>query len=181
MNNKHVWTLVIVLILCIMFFANRKVRLIILVKEQLKVFRNDRLNRFSPWDYACFLLFPIVIAVIYVLKLELIINNNLAELLTTVFSIVFTVLFGFSAIMISKMDSKNELEKQVAKETFVSIVSSTILSLMAAILSIFLTQVKNTTCLKLMSVAVLTISLVTIMLLLLITKRTFYLYINNGK
>ena len=83
--------------------------------------------------------------------------------------------------MVSKIDSQNQIEKQVAEETFVSIVSSTVLSLIAAVLSIILTQIKNVLCLQIISAELVTISLVIIMLLLLITKRTFYLYVNNKK
>lgn len=180
MQNKD-WITVICVLLCCMLFGNRKVRLFALIKEQLKVFRNDKKKRISPWDYVCFLLFPVVISLVFVFKLDLTISSNLAELLTTVFSIVFTVLFGFAAIMVSKIDSQNQIEKQVAEETFVSIVSSTVLSLIAAVLSIILTQIKNVLCLQIISAALVTISLVIIMLLLLITKQTFYLYVNNKK
>lgn len=173
------WITVVCMLLCCMLLGNRKVSLFAIIKEQLKVFRNDRKKRLSLWDCACFLIFPIVISLICVFKLDLTINSDLAGLLTTVFSFVFTVLFGFVAIMISKIDSQNKTEKQVAEETFVSVVSSTILSLIAAVLSIILTEVENARCLQIISVAVVTISLVIIMLLLLITKRTFYLYVDN--
>ena len=179
MQSKYIWILAVFILLCIMLFCNRKVRLWSLLIEQIRVFRNDKKKRISLWDCICFLVFPMVISPIFVYKLGFTINNNLAELLTTVFSIVFTVLFGFAAIMISKIDSQNKTEKQVAEETFVSIVSSTILSLIAAVLSIVLTQVKSVICLQIISSGVITISLIIIMLLLLITKRVFLLYVDR--
>lgn len=179
MKSKYIWILAVFILLCIMLFCNRKVRLWSLLIEQIRIFRNDKKKRISPWDCICFLVFPMLISLIFVYKLDFTINNNLAELLTTVFSIVFTVLFGFAAIMISKIDSKNKTEKQVAEETFVSIVSSTILSLIAAVLSIVLTQVKSVICLQIISSSVVTISLIIIMLLLLITKRVFLLYVDR--
>lgn len=181
MQNKD-WITVICALLCCMLFGNRKVRLSLLIKEQLKVFRNYRMKRISLWDCVCFFLFPIVISLIFVFKLGLTVSINLAELLATVFSIVFTVLFGFTAlfgfttIMISKIDSQNRIKEQVAKETFVSIVFSTVLSSIAVVLSIILTQVRNALCLQIISVAVVTISLLIIMLLILIIKRIFNLY-----
>lgn len=179
MQSKYIWILAVFILLCIMLFCNRKVRLWSLLIEQIRVFRNDKKKKISLWDCICFLVFPMVISLIFVYKLGFTINNNLAELLTTVFSIVFTVLFGFAAIMISKIDSQNKTEKQVAEETFVSIVSSTILSLIAAVLSIVLTQVKSVICLQIISSGVITISLIIIMLLLLITKRVFLLYVDR--
>lgn len=91
------------------------------------------------------------ISLILVYKLGFTIKNNLAELFTTVFSIVFTVLSRFAAIMISKIDSQNKTKKQVAEETFVSIVSSTILSLIVPVISIVLTQVKSVIYLQIIS------------------------------
>ena len=180
MQSKYIiWILAVFFLLCIMLFCNIKVRLWSLLIEQIRVFRNDKKKKISLWDCICFLVFPMVISLIFVYKLGFTINNNLAELLTTVFSIVFTVLFGFAAIMISKIDSQNKTEKQVAEETFVSIVSSTILSLIAAVLSIVLTQVKSVICLQIISSGVITISLIIIMLLLLITKRVFLLYVDR--
>lgn len=180
MQSKYIiWILAVFFLLCIMLFCNRKVRLWSLLIEQIRVFRNDKKKKISLWDCICFLVFPMVISLIFVYKLGFTINNNLAELLTTVFSVVFTVLFGFAAIMISKIDSQNKTEKQVAEETFVSIVSSTILSLIAAVLSIVLTQVKSVICLQIISSGVITISLIIIMLLLLITKRVFLLYVDR--
>ena len=180
MQSKYIiWILAVFFLLCIMLFCNRKVRLWSLLIEQIRVFRNDKKKKISLWDCICFLVFPMVISLIFVYKLGFTINNNLAELLTTVFSIVFTVLFGFAAILISKIDSQNKTEKQVAEETFVSIVSSTILSLIAAVLSIVLTQVKSVICLQIISSGVITISLIIIMLLLLITKRVFLLYVDR--
>lgn len=103
----------------------------------------------------------------------------MAQLLTTVFSIVFTVLFGFAAVMVSKIDSTHKTEKQVAEETFVSIVSANLMSLIAAILSIVLTQTKSEIIVKISSVVLLGSSFIIILLLLLITKRTFFLYVDN--
>lgn len=181
MNDKNIWTISVALILVTMLLFNRKVRLFSLIKEQIHVFKNDKKKRMSPWDFICFLVFPLIVAIILVFRLDFTIDDNLASLLTTVFSVVFTVLFGFAAIMISKIDSQNELEQRVAEETFVSIVSSTILSLIAAILSIILTQIDSTLCLQIISAVILTLSMIIIMLILMITKRTFFLYVDHKK
>ena len=181
MDDKLIGFLIVGILLVIMFFFNRKVRLFALVKEQLLVLKNDKKKKISFWDILCFFVFPMVVAIILVCKLNFIIDDNLANLLTTVFSVVFTVLFGFAAIMISKIDSQNNIEKQVAEETFVSIVSSTILALVSAILSIVLTQVDSDVCLKIISASILFLSLIIIMFTLMITKRTFFLYVKHKK
>lgn len=181
MKDKYLWVIIVAIVLTSMLFFNRKVRLFALVKEQLLVFKNNKKKKTSLWDYFCFFVSPLIIALVLIYKLEFSVDDALANLLTTVFSVVFTVLFGFAAIMISKIDSQNKIEKQVAEETFVSIVSSTILSLFAAILSIILTQIDSKFLLQIISTAILTLSLIIIMLILLITKRTFLLYVNHKK
>ena len=120
-----------------------------------------------------------MVALISVFKLDFIVNKDLADTLTTVFSIIFTVLFGFAAIMIGKIDSENKTEKQVAEETFVSIVSSNVLSFGATVLSIVVSQFENTVCLQIFSSLLLMTSLMIIMLVLMITKRTFVLFVKH--
>ena len=181
MQDRNIWIFTAIALLFIMLFCNRKVRLWAVLKEQISVLRNAKIEKVSIWDCLCFVVFPWVVSYICTCKLNFIIKEDLAELLTTVFSIVFTVLFGFAAVMVSKIDSKNITEKQVAEETFVSIVSTTLMSLIAAILSIFLTQIGSKIILKVISIGVLGSSLIIIMLLLLITKRTFFLYVDNKK
>lgn len=163
----------------VMILGNRKVRLLVVVREQVKVFKNAKTHKVSIWDHICFWVLPIVASYISVFKIGIVINKSLAEVLTTVFSIIFTVLFGFAAILICKIDSGNKTERQVAEETFVSIVSSTILSLIATVLSIIFTQLKCEELLQIISTMIIAISLIIIMLLLLITKRIFYLYIKK--
>lgn len=177
MQNKNFWILIIILCFMIMFFGNKKVRLWVLLKEQINIFTNAKKNKISLWDCICFFVIPLIISIIIIYKLDFIIKKELAELLSTVFSIIFTVLFGFATIMISKIESKNKLESQVAKETFITIVSSTVLSLIIAVLSIFLTQIQTNNIVEILSMFTLVLSQIIIMLLLLITKRTFLLYI----
>lgn len=179
MQDRNIWFFSAVALVFIMLFCNRKVWLWAVLKEQISVFRNAKKEKVSLWDCLCFFVFPWVVSYICTCKLNFVIKVDLAELLTTVFSIVFTVLFGFAAVMVSKIDSDNKKEKQVAEETFVSIVSATLMSLISAVLSILLTQIESEIILKITSIGLLGSSLVIIMLLLLITKRTFFLYIDN--
>ena len=80
--------------------------------------------------------------VIITIGFESPVDKNLAGVLTTVFAFVFTVLFGFAAILVGKMDGSNGIEKRVVGETFVSIVTSTILSLIAAVLYIVIIKIE---------------------------------------
>ena len=120
-------------------------------------------------------------AIIITLGIGCIIDDALAGVLTTVFAFVFTVLFGFAAILVGKLDSNNEIEKQVVGETFVSIMTSNILSLVAAILSIMVVITNNNVVSMILSICIYSFSFMIIMLLLMISKRTFIIYCNNKK
>ena len=104
MNDKIIWYLAVIALLLIMLYCNRKVRLFALIKEQFLVFKNDKKKKISVWDLICFFVFPIAVSCILVFALEFIIKDSLANLLTTVFSIIFTVLFIVENLLISKQN-----------------------------------------------------------------------------
>ena len=68
-------------------------------------------------------------------------QDTAAETLTTVFSLIFTILFGFAVILMGKRESANRIEKIIIEENFVSIISATVLSLIATIMLICITVV----------------------------------------
>lgn len=104
------------------------------------------------------------------------VSSELAEVLTTVFSLVFSILFGFAAVIMERNASDNSKKRQVVNETFVSIVTATVLSLVATIVSIFITQIEDQGMISILSVVIFALSLMIIMLILMITKRTFVIY-----
>ena len=163
-------------LLILLMLGNRKVRLHSLLSKQLQVFRDARTSKASIWDLLCFIVFPICLAVLIVYKMNVCIDDTLGGILTTVFSLVFTVLFGFAAIIVGKLDSKNDLEKKVVQETFVSIMTATILSLISVICSIIAIKIDIDWGNSLVSVIVFAVSIMTVMLLLLVSKRTFIIY-----
>lgn len=176
MNRQLYVLLLIALLIVLMLFFNKKVCLFQLFKEQFKVYKNDNKDKHSPWDIICFIVLPICVSLLIVLGIPYQIDVKLAEILTTVFSLVFTILFGFAAVIVERSYSDNDKKKRVIGETFVSIVTSTTLSLVAAIISILLTIIDNDIVVSVLSVALFTLSLHLVMLLLMITKRTFIIY-----
>lgn len=177
----YFWQFAAIGIALIMLLGNKKVRILSVLQKQFMIFKNAKTGRFSPWDFCCFVVFPIILAMILGYRLKVVIDEQLAQLLTTVFSLVFTVLFGFAAIIVGKIESPNGLEKQVASETFISVISATWLSLVAAILSILIMQIQNMVIVRMFSVCVYAISFITVMLLLMVTKRTYKIYCKSCK
>lgn len=181
MPFRTILIVIAVVIVLTMLFGNKKVRVFQVLKNQIKVFKNAKKNKTSIWDIICFVIFPIVLAVILVIGLDYEINETLAGVLTTVFAFVFTVLFGFAAILVGKIDSKNEIEKQVVGETFISIMTSNILSLVSAIFSIMILNSESDITRMIFSTIIYSCSFMIIMLLLMITKRTFIIYCTYKK
>lgn len=181
MPNKIVLISVAIVIVCAMLFGNKKVRVLPVLLKQLQVFKNAKSNKISVWDITCFIFLPIALAVLIAIGFERVIDDGLAGVLTTVFAFVFTVLFGFAAILVGKLDSNNEIEKQVVGETFVSIMTSNILSLISSVLSIANIITNNETARLFFSIFIYSFSFMIIMLLLMISKRTFIIYCSNTK
>lgn len=181
MPNKIVLIVIAVLIIGAMLFGNKKVRVLPVLMKQLQVFKNAKTDKTSIWDIICFIILPIALAALIAIGFGCVVDDNLAGVLTTVFAFVFTVLFGFAAILVGKLDSNNEIEKQVVGETFVSIMSSNILLLIAAIVSIVIIITNNETSRLVLSIIIYSFSFMIIMLLLMISKRTFIIYCSNKK
>lgn len=181
MPSKIILIVMAMVIVCMMLFGNKKVRILSVLIKQLQVFKNAKTDKISVWDIVCFIFFPIVLSVIITFGFGNIIDDKLAGVLTTVFAFVFTVLFGFAAILVGKLDCDNEIEKQVVGETFVSIMTSNILSLIASILSIAIIITGDEKAKLILTICVYSFSFMIIMLLLMISKRTFIIYCENKK
>ena len=181
MPSKIILIVMAMVIVCMMLFGNKKVRILSVLLKQLQVFKNAKPDKISVWDIVCFIFFPIVLSVIITFGFGSIIDDTLAGVLTTVFAFVFTVLFGFAAILVGKLDCDNEIEKQVVGETFVSIMTSNILSLIASILSIAIIITGDEKAKLILTICVYSFSFMIIMLLLMISKRTFIIYCENKK
>lgn len=181
MPSKIILIVMAMVIVCMMLFGNKKVRILSVLIKQLQVFKNAKTDKISVWDIVCFIFFPIVLSVIITFGFGSIIDDKLAGVLTTVFAFVFTVLFGFAAILVGKLDCDNEIEKQVVGEIFVSIMTSNILSLIASILSIAIIITGDEKAKLILTICVYSFSFMIIMLLLMISKRTFIIYCENKK
>lgn len=179
MSRQCYVLLTIGILIFIMLFFNKKVSLIRLLISQLKVFKNDQVGKYSIWDMICFFAIPMAVSVLIVFGIPYQMSAKLAEVLTTVFSLVFSILFGFAAVIMERSASNNLKKKQVVNETFVSIVTTTVLSLIAAIVSIFLSQIENDKIISILSVVLFALSLMIVMLLLMITKRTLVIYCDD--
>lgn len=165
---------------CILvMLLNRKINVAKVFLEQLKVFKNNKTKKISLWDIISFIVCPILLSLIMVGWHDFYINRELAQILTTAFSLIFTLLLAFETILVSKKNSNNDIEREVINQTFVSAVSASIFALFGIILSISIMFISNTFALKISTLFILILSFMTIMLLLMIIKRTFRIFMKD--
>lgn len=173
MSKTIIVYIIVGVIIVLMFFCNRKVCVFPIIKRQMQVFKNAKTQKTSIWDIITFIVLPFVLSIIVVWIFKIVIGVELASVLTTVFAFVFTMLFGFATILVGKVESENEIEKQVVQETLLSIITSNILSLVTSVLSVSLIIVKNEIMISVLSTLVFYASFIIILLLLLVSKRFF--------
>ena len=81
----------------------------------------------------------------------------------------------------TETESDNKVKKQVMNETLVSILTSNVLSLFTAILSIVVLEVYDSIAKKILTACIYSAVLMIAMLILMILKRIFALFIDNDK
>ena len=180
MKIEYIVTALTIACIFVMSF-NRKINVAKVFIEQLKVFKDNRTKKISFGDILSFIICPILLSLIIIIWHGFIIEKELAQILTTAFSLIFTLLLAFEAILVGKKDSTNEIEKEVINQTFITIVSSSVFSLVGVVLSIIIMLVSNNIWKMVLSTSLLSLSFMTIMLLLMIIKRTFAVFMRDSK
>ena len=179
MVNKTIWVIITVIIALVMLF-NRKIRVTQILAAQLRVFRNAKTRKTSIWDSICFIVMPVIVAIIISFDLGWEINSGtFTGILALILVLIATALeFMFLA---RRTESDNKVKKQVMDETFVSILTSNVLSLFTAILSIVVLEVYDSIAKKILTACIYSAVFMIALLILMILKRIFALFIDNDK
>jgi len=178
-NAEYIVIALTVACVLVMLF-NRKINIGRVFLEQLQVFKNNRTKKISFWDILSFIICPILLSLIMVIWYEFSIEKELAQILTTAFSLIFTLLLAFETILVGKKSNGNDIERAVVNQTFISAVSASIFSLMGIILSITIMFASKDIAIKILTAFILALSFMTVMLLLMIIKRTFKIFIQDN-
>lgn len=127
METRIIWVIITVIIALVMLF-NRKTRVTQILAAQLRVFWNAKTRKTSIWDSICFVVMPVIVAIIISFALGWEINSDtFTGILALILVLIATALeFMFLA---RRTESDNKVKKQVMDETFVSILTSNVLSL----------------------------------------------------
>lgn len=181
MLNKTIWVIITVIIALVMLF-NRKTRVTQILAAQLRVFRNAKTRKTSIWDSICFIVMPVIVAIIISFDLGWEINSDtFTGILALILVLIATALEFMFLARRTETESDNKVKKQVMNETLVSILTSNVLSLFTAILSIVVLEVYDSIAKKILTACIYSAVLMIAMLILMILKRIFSLFIDNDK
>lgn len=178
MLNKTIWVIIII----VMLFGNRKTRVAQILAAQLRVFRNAKTRKTSIWDSICFIVMPVIVAIIISFDLGWEINSDtFTGILALILVLIATALEFMFLARRTETESDNKVKKQVMNETLVSFLTSNVLSLFTAILSIVVLEVYDSIAKKILTACIYSAVLMIAMLILMILKRIFALFIDNDK
>ena len=68
METRIIWVIITVIIALVMLF-NRKTRVTQILAAQLRVFRNAKTRKTSIWDSICFVVMPVIVAIMILSRL----------------------------------------------------------------------------------------------------------------
>lgn len=127
------WQIICAIVLLVIVALNPKVQLTKIFVEQFKVYKNDRTKKISPYDILSFLIVPVAFAVLAAFSLPYDKIISASDTIITVFSIVATLLLSFLALLVDK-STTNEIEKELVKQTFVTITIDIVYSIFVVLL-----------------------------------------------
>lgn len=128
-----IWQIVCVLFLLVVVALNPKVQLIKIFVEQFKVYKNDKTKKISLYDIISFICIPIVLSIFVAVSLSYEEISEASSTIITVFSLVATLLLSFLALLVDK-STTNSKEKEIVKQTFVTITIDIVYSIFVVVL-----------------------------------------------
>ena len=122
--------LAIVLAVSFLFaLFNSKLSIWSIIFRQKDIYKNASNKKPSLFDYYVFFGVPIIFGVVIAIELPISILIENAGILITVISVVASVLLAFLGIIVDKANHKNDIVRQVVKETVVTITLNIVYSL----------------------------------------------------
>lgn len=172
------WVCVSLLTLSIiLMFSNKKIRCLKLLEDLIKIFYNNKTNKISIFDLTCFFACPAVIGTSIVFGFDYYFSVEVSNALLTVFSILFTLLFGVMSLLTSTLDSPDSIKKKISNQAFTAVAFSMFSSLVSLILMIIyivlLEKISSVICFQILSGVIIMLASNMIMLFFMIIKRSY--------
>lgn len=161
----------------VLMISNKKIRCLRLIEDLIKIFYDNRTNRISIFDLICFFVCPIVIGAAVVVGFDYCFSIEVSNTLLTIFSILFTLLFGVLSLLTSSLESSDSTKKKISNEAFTAVafaMLSSLISLIVMIVYIVLLE-KNISiiCLQIFSGIIIALASNMIMLFFMVIKRSY--------
>lgn len=180
------WYKILVIVLCTVFiifiFFNDKIKIGLFVSgysDLLAKYRDGNKIGTSLVNIFTFILFPLSLPFGIVYGFNYYFNLDVANALLTVFSIIFTILFGTIAIVSYKNKNDSKIRQEVASQTFSFTIMVLILSIfVVSLLIIYIPTIKydNYVFLTILTSIIMALAIHIFLILLVIIKRIFRLY-----
>lgn len=172
------WISLSIIIICFMIaLCNRKILCKQLLIDFFNIFKNFRTGKISIIDILSFFVSPLLIFISIVFGFNYIYSIQMANILLTVFSIIFTLLFGIMSMLSVTLNSDDKIKKQISKEAFSAVSFSMLSSLFCLVLLIiYIAFIETTNYIMLFKILTMIISFLIfnmIMLFLMIIKRSY--------
>lgn len=172
------WICLAIIAICLVLSVlNKKIYSFKLFKDYINIFRNYRTKKISVFDILCFFVSPFLISVCIVVGFDYFFSAEISNVLLTIFSITFTLLFGVMSLLSVTLDSDDKIKKQISREAFAAVSFSMFSSLVCLVLLIiyiaFLEKIDCSLLFKILTVIISLFTLNTIMLFFMIIKRSY--------
>lgn len=131
------WIVVSSILLLLLAMLNPKIQLFCVLKEQFKIYKNDKTKKYSLFDFVTFLIIPVAISVLVATDLPLSAIVKQSGTIITIFSLIATLPLSFLAVLMDKILKAKEKTEEVAKETFTSITIDIVYSMIIIALIVF--------------------------------------------
>ena len=173
------WPIICLCLFLVIVLLNPKTRLLRVILEQIKIYKNDGTGKYYWLDFLTFILAPIGISIIVAVNLPLLKIVEHAGTIITVFSLIATLPLSFLALFIDKI-LRSEKEKEIAKEVFVSITIDIVYSMLVIAIVIVSAFIDVTLLIEKCIVGIICFMVIKIALnILMILKRVFAIWDNQ--
>ena len=136
MSVKMICCTVFIFAFLVLMLLNKKIRCFVLPKALISIFYDNRTKKISIFDLLCFFVFPIVISILIVVGYDFYFSKDISNTLLTIFSILFTLLFGIMSLLTATLNSKDDLKKKISTEAFTAVSYAMFTSLLSLIIMI---------------------------------------------
>ena len=167
----------LIVISCVFMLVNKKIRCTKLFRDLLKIFYDNRNGKTSWFDILTFFICPIILGTAIVVGFEYYFSKEVSNALLTIFSILFTLLFGVMSLLTSTLDSRDTTKRKISNEAFTAVAFAMFSSLVSLIVLIvyivLLEKITQIICFQIITGVILAIAINMMILFFMIIKRSY--------